>query len=415
MRRRAIILSLLLAVSLASGATLDQATPAPNQTPWRLLRTVTTDDTPLTASTKVWSTIKDSTRFVTIPRDWTWVAISAYAYGDGDGAGDPDGGSFTYTILGARDGATAKTVATGTMTAGSLRMSQLPVAPHTAISEATNYGWIEGPPTCTDYWPSVVHVSGTTDDQGIVSFSTNAILGFAVEVSSMSSVSSVSIIYTGGIDNTAALTATAATTYEGLDTLNTTISSGVSTLSTGLTNSAKPRTAINNWTTVRTVSSNDTTPDPNGMTWTAAQTYGSDIEEYENTISLAFYAYYSAGDPNAGTFDCNIYLVEENGGWEHFASVTCAVGEMELTHDPVTGTALNGGSLPDGESYKWAEGPFTDNLSDSDAWPTPINISGVTNGIGRLNVDPLGAKQVVVLIDNKSATITNVTVLKKGR
>lgn len=410
MRRLAILLMLLLAVSLASGATLDEATPAPNQTPWRLLRTVTTDDTPLTTSTKVWSTVKDSSRFVQIPRDWTWVAISAYAYGDGDGVGDPDGGSFTYTVLGARDGASAKTIATGTMTAGSLRLSQLPVAPHTAISSTTNYGWIEGPPTCTSYWPSGVRTAGTTDDQGIVSFSTDGLMGFAVEVSSMSSVTNVSIIYTGGIDGSAASAAGG-----GLDVVNTTISGGITTLGTGLTNSAKARTAINNWTLVRTVSSDDTTPDPNGMTWTAAQTYGADIEEYENTISLSFYAYYSAGDPNGGSFDCNVYLVEEYGGWEQIASFDVDVGEMELTHNPVTGVALNGGSLPLNESYKWCEGPFSDNLSDSDAWATTVNLSGVTNGIGKMNVDPLGAKRVVALIDNKSDTITAVYILKKGR
>ncbi len=412
MRRIATFLICMLAVSSALGATLNDGTPASDQYSWRPLRTVTTDDTPLTTSTKAWSTVGDSSIFVPIPRNWTWMAVSAYAYGDGDGTGDPDGGSFTYTILGARNKASAKIVATGTMTAGSLRMSHLPAAPHTAISTASHYGWIEGPPTCTGYWPSGVAVAGTTDDQGIVSFSTDGLYGVAVEVTSMTSITNVSIVYTGGIDNTAIL---AATSDEGLGTLDTTLSAGITTLNTGLTNSAKARTGRYNWVSARTVSSNDTVPDPNGMTWTAAGTYGVDIEETENTISLGFYAYYSAGDPNAGTFDANVYLVEEYGGWERIASISVAVGEMELTHNPVTGAALNGGSLPANESYKWCEGTFTDNLSDSDAWPTTVNLSGVTNGVGKLNVDPLGAKKLVVLIDNKSATITHVAILKKGR
>lgn len=178
-------------------------------------------------------------------------------------------------------------------------------------------------------------------------------------------------------------------------------------------------TNIHTWRAARSaaVTADDTTPDPNGQTWQAANGSYYDISSYGNTISLAFYCYGDGtgdGDANGGSFDANVYLVEPYGSWEQVASFTCAVGELELTHNPVTGAALNSGSLDPNQSYKWVEGPFTDNLSDTDIWPTTVNLSGATNTIGRMNIDPLGCVGLVVLIDNM-ASITSVTPIVKER
>jgi len=178
-------------------------------------------------------------------------------------------------------------------------------------------------------------------------------------------------------------------------------------------------TNIKPWTLARTtyVDTNDTTPDPNGMTWQAAEGSYCALHSEQSSISIAFYCYGDGvgdGDPTSGSFDANIYLVEPYGGWEQIASITCAVGEMELTHCPYDGTQINSGSLDPNESYKWVEGSFTDNLNDATAWPAQVTFSGRTNGIGRLTLDPLGAAGVVILIDNMSG-ITRVYPLMKDR
>lgn len=165
------------------------------------------------------------------------------------------------------------------------------------------------------------------------------------------------------------------------------------------------------------VSANDAAVEPNEMTWSNTSGQYINLDEREATVSLAFYAYGDGtgdGDPNAGTVDVNVYLVEPYGSWEHVASFTVSIGELELTDDPVYGTPINAGSLDPNESYKWADGPFTNNLNDADAWPTAGNFSGSTNGIGRFNIDTLGAQGLIVRYDNM-ASMTRIYGVVKGR
>lgn len=160
------------------------------------------------------------------------------------------------------------------------------------------------------------------------------------------------------------------------------------------------------------VGTDDTTPDPNAMSWGDFDdgTYFN-IPRQWNSLSLAFYAYGDANghdpnDPNQGTFDCNVYIVTHYGSWEPVGSFSCTVGELEMDYLPVEGTAVNSGSLEPNEAYKWAEGPFTDNLADGNAWPTATQHTGRTNGIGRFTVDTLEAVGLVALIDNKASCST---------
>jgi hypothetical protein len=183
---------------LTMGLTLSQVNTTPDQIEWRLLRTVTTNDTPLTTATKVWSTVGSSSIFVPIPEGTTWVGVSAYAYGDGDGAGDPTAGTCNYTILGARRGSSAQIITTGAMAVGSLGLSGLPYSPYTALSGASSYAWVEGPPTASDTWLTAIQTCGTTNDIGGVMFATNGIQGFAVEITGMANVTSVSVVYVCG-------------------------------------------------------------------------------------------------------------------------------------------------------------------------------------------------------------------------
>jgi len=156
------------------------------------------------------------------------------------------------------------------------------------------------------------------------------------------------------------------------------------------------------------VSANDTVPDPNAMSWGDLPATAFDIREQWSTLSLAFYAYGDGtgdGDPNAGTCDVNVFFVTEYSSWEKIASFSIAIGELELDTYPVERTEINGGNLDPNESYKWAEGPFTDHSSGG-YWPTTVNFSGTTNSIGRMNVSRLEAGHLVVFLDNKSGFTT---------
>jgi hypothetical protein len=170
-----------------------------------------------------------------------------------------------------------------------------------------------------------------------------------------------------------------------------------------------PSVEIGYWNDARGssgVSADDATPDPNSKTWTAyeAGTYFNLSDRTEH-YTLSFYAYgdgndHDPNDPNGGVWDVNVYLVDRYSSWSRIGSFGVTVGELELTHNPVTGLAFNGGALEPNEAYKAAD-VFTTALS-ADIWTDANDIEGETNGWGRFNFKSHGAYGVVVLIDNIS-------------
>lgn len=189
---------ILVAVLCMGVLTNIKPTSGDNRQVWRLMRTVTANDTALTTSTRAWSSVVDSALFVPIPQDWTWVRFAVIAYGDGDGAGDPSAGTFNYRVFAVRYRCSAELVCTGAMAVGGLTLSHYPYGSQTVLSDPTSYRFVEGPPTCTDYWSTGAEASGTTDDLGSVSFATGGSFGFGVEITSMATMTSAIIIYTGG-------------------------------------------------------------------------------------------------------------------------------------------------------------------------------------------------------------------------
>ncbi|MCE5324892.1 MAG: hypothetical protein ABFE07_10225 [Armatimonadia bacterium] len=192
--------TLILLAVLAMGAALTSIPPIQDQETWYLMRAVSANDTALGVTTNNWTTVgvNASGLFVSIPSGWTWVRFGAIVYGDGDGAGDPHNGTFTYKALAVHRGGPAETVCTGTMTGGNLRLSHYPYGNVDAVSDAASTKWIEGPPTCTDYWPTAAMVAGTGDDVGSVSFATNGAMAFGVEVTAITNLTTVYLVYTGG-------------------------------------------------------------------------------------------------------------------------------------------------------------------------------------------------------------------------
>jgi hypothetical protein len=188
----------LVALAVLSMGTLTGIALTPDQQVWRLMREVTVDDTALTTTTNTWTNVESSAVFVPVRRGWTWVQVAAIGYGDGTGAGDPSAGTFNYRILAVRKGCGAQIVCTGAMAVGGLRLSHAPYGAVAVLSDPTSYLFVEGPASCTDYWSTGSSADGTTDDIGTVSFATNGIFGFGVEVTAMTGVTSVILIYTGG-------------------------------------------------------------------------------------------------------------------------------------------------------------------------------------------------------------------------
>jgi hypothetical protein len=178
-------------------------------------------------------------------------------------------------------------------------------------------------------------------------------------------------------------------------------------------------TGQHNWRYVRNVNTtgyveaNDAAVTTATMAWANTVNDYVQLEPYENSITLSFFAYgdgSGGGDPSSGTVDVNVYLVEPYGGWEKVASVSLTVGAMLLSHNPVTGAALDGAD----PNYAWCDGVGTDNLKDPNAWPSQVRLSGRTNGIFRLTLDTMGAQALVVRYDNMTS-ITRIYGVLKGR
>lgn len=195
-----VALAVLMLLMVFSLGTISGFNPTEEQTPWYLGRIVTTNDVALTTATRAWTNVSasDNAIFIPVKRGWTWMRIAAIGYGDGDGAGDPSAGTFNYRVFAVRKLCSAELVCTGSMAVGGLTMTNLPYGSGSAPSGLTSYLFVEGPPSCTDYWSTGVSADGTTDDLGSISFATNGSFGVGIEITAMANVTSVYVLYTGG-------------------------------------------------------------------------------------------------------------------------------------------------------------------------------------------------------------------------
>lgn len=164
------------------------------QSPYAPLRVVTASDTPLSTTTKAWSTIKAV--FVAVPKGANCARISCYADGDGSGTGDPNGGSFSYKVMVCERYSSAKLVGTGTWAIGELALSHNP-----ASGSALTYGvtdpnatkWGELPVVTTDEWGGV-YANGTSNDVGELKFDLYGSAGLWVEVTSLTGLTNLVIV-----------------------------------------------------------------------------------------------------------------------------------------------------------------------------------------------------------------------------
>ena len=155
------------------------------QSQYELLRVVTVSDTPLSATTKAWSTIKS--KFIAVPKWANGVRIACYADGDSSAEGDPNGGSFSYKVMVCERNSSAKLAGTGTWAIGELALSHDPtLATDTALTYATtdpnSSKWGQLPVISTNHFGLVA--SGTTDDIGELRFDLRGSAGIYLEVTS---------------------------------------------------------------------------------------------------------------------------------------------------------------------------------------------------------------------------------------
>jgi len=212
MKRFAILLLVVCACAVVFAALPTVNTTAPpatglttaDKTPfqrWYHARTITANDTALTASTRTWNYA--SSRFVALPDGLNSVTLTALGYGDGTGDGDPGSGSFSWTMYVCRQWGPPEIVATGTWAIGEMACSHSPASGIQVGSDAvltssqTNYGWGELPVISNDYWSGTVQESGTTDQLGALSFDPGGCWGVYIEVSSLSGLSGVYFFLTG--------------------------------------------------------------------------------------------------------------------------------------------------------------------------------------------------------------------------
>lgn len=170
-----------------------------NQYGFDIARTVTTNDTALTNTTKDWGAI--GSVFHGLPVEWSNVQISFYAYGDGTGAGSPDGGTFDFSVYVARKYGGAELVCSqNDAVVGALQLSHNPNSGD-ALDDGTenaNYCWVDTTAISTD-WPTGVLEGNDdgADEIATLSFDLLGHRGIYIIVNDMTNVTSVTYSITG--------------------------------------------------------------------------------------------------------------------------------------------------------------------------------------------------------------------------
>lgn len=154
------------------------------------------------------------------------------------------------------------------------------------------------------------------------------------------------------------------------------------------------------------VASDDTLPGADTSLWSNLEDWVRIPQDW-SSISIAVYGYgdgSAEGNPENGTFTATVYLGHEYSGALDVCTVTGSIGQVQMSHDPVTGpgSEYRTGGVAD-PNYKWAE---LLTLS-SECWRAPVSVSGKVNGIGEINVNPFGATHVKVFFTSK----TNISTL----
>lgn len=144
--------------------------PATRQGEYKVIRTVTANDTALEPNDKYWDSI--STTWFSVPDAWNRVELSFLGYGDGTGDGDCNSASFKVTLYGARYKSSAKTIFQGEVGIGDVEASCDPESGEQYNSgsldpnESYKFADLIDANGLGDLWPSGVSLSDGTDATG---------------------------------------------------------------------------------------------------------------------------------------------------------------------------------------------------------------------------------------------------------
>lgn len=172
---------------------------------------------------------------------------------------------------------------------------------------------------------------------------------------------------------------------------------------------------------VRTVTANDTMLDNDTKTWAQCRDNFVEIPQDWSWLNFSIYAYDANNAPDGNTGTVYIYGCERRGGVRLLDYGNFTIGSTQLTHNPVTGSALNSGDAS--QYYQWAD-TYT-SLAATNMWlDSGADVTGAggsdPNGniasiwIDRMNIAGVWADVNNVTFGNAGADLTSVTVIVNG-
>ncbi len=162
------------------------------------------------------------------------------------------------------------------------------------------------------------------------------------------------------------------------------------------------------------VSANDTALTVSTSSWHDVSGWQSIPQDWDS-MSISFFAYGDGtgiGNPYGGSVTAKVYVVHEYGSAIPVVDVSLHVGNLELSHDPAygPGSQYRASQVAD-PNHKWVDGPITVNQR---MWRSPVEVTGISDGIGEINFNHAGATSIKVLFSSKT-DITTIYAVMTGR
>lgn len=170
---------------------------------------------------------------------------------------------------------------------------------------------------------------------------------------------------------------------------------------------------------IRTITANDTMLDADTKTWTNCDANGVEIPLEWSWLCLSVYAYDTNGGCDGNTATIYIYGCEYQGGIRTIGYGNLTIGTVQLSHNPISGDALNATATAD-PNRCWMD---TYTALDSGIWTQAIKLSGAggsdPNGnIAGIWFDRLNLYKIWVDVNNATfggaGGIDSLTIIMNG-
>lgn len=159
---------------------------------------------------------------------------------------------------------------------------------------------------------------------------------------------------------------------------------------------------------LRTVTASDTALTSTTKIWSTIKDLFVAVPKQANGVRIACYADGDGdgvGNSSSGSFSYKVMTCERNSGARLIGTGTWAIGDLALSHDPVTGDALTYAATETNAS-KFGELPVVSTTE------VGMTASGTANDIGEIRFDLRGAAGLWVEVTSLSS-ITNLYIIVK--